>query len=90
MLYGSSPSGSDRRRTWNTSIPLRELHVQKYFWQAKREVLKPALYLQDWGLQQCTNSLQTEHSSLRVRLVMHLKATKDLRLVSRYFLPSQV
>ncbi len=21
MLYGSSPSGSDRRRTWNTSIP---------------------------------------------------------------------
>ena len=63
---------------------------RKYFWQAKREVLKPALYLQDWGLQQCTNSLQTEHSSLRVRLVMHLKATKDLRLVSRYFLPSQV
>ena len=51
---------------------------------------EPALYLQDWGLQQCTNSLQTEHSSLRVRLVMHLKATKDLRLVSRYFLPSQV
>ena len=69
---------------------VKELHVQKYFWQAKREVLKPALYLQDWGLQQCTNSLQTEHSSLRVRLVMHLKATKDLRLVSRYFLPSQV
>ena len=21
LLYGSSPSGSDRRRTWNTSIP---------------------------------------------------------------------
>ena len=74
MLHGTSASGADRRRTWNTSISGRNGLCGKFFSPEKKGEARQELYLQDLELRQHINLSQMGLSFSQVRLDMISRA----------------